>query len=73
MIRETLAELQENLSTCQDFSQEYRKYQKEFKIDVTRFDTLDAVNLEVKLRQTLWDSVSQWKYALEQWYERLLY
>uniref|UniRef100_A0A336LHG4 CSON012522 protein n=1 Tax=Culicoides sonorensis TaxID=179676 RepID=A0A336LHG4_CULSO len=68
-IRETLAELQETLSSCQDLSQEYRSYQKEFKIELTRFDTLDQVNQEVKLRQTLWDSVSQWKYALEQWNE----
>lgn len=66
-IRETLAELLETLSTCQELSQEYRKYQKEFRIDVTRFDTLDSVNMEVKLRQTLWDSVAQWKYALETW------
>lgn len=67
MIRESLAELLETLSTCQELSQEYRKYQKEFKIDVTRFDTLDQVSFEVKLRQTLWDSVQQWKDALEAW------
>lgn len=57
------------MSNCQELSQEYRKYQKEFKIDVTRFDTLDQVSFEVKLRQTLWDSVQQWKDALEQWNE----
>lgn len=66
-VREILAELMERLHHCQELSQEYRKYQKEFRIDVTRFDTLDVVLQEVRLRQLLWDSVQQWKDCYEEW------
>lgn len=60
-IREILAELMEKLHECQEDSQKIRKWQKEFRIDTTRFDTLDIVFQEVRLRQLLWDSIQQWK------------
>ncbi|XP_065087185.1 dynein axonemal heavy chain 6 [Ochlerotatus camptorhynchus] len=68
-IRDCLIDLSERLSSCQRKAQEYRKYQKEFRLDVTRFDKLDIVINEVKLRQTLWDGVQQWKDSLELWSE----
>jgi dynein heavy chain len=62
-IRETLIDLSERLNTCQKKSLEYRKYQKEFRLDATSSDVhrrlLDRVINEVKLRITLWDSVQQ--------------
>ena len=64
-IRETLIDLSERLNTCQKKSLEYRKYQKEYRLDATSSDAhrrlLDKVINEVKLRQTLWDSVQQVK------------
>ena len=54
---------------CQRKAQEYKKYQKEFRLEVTRFEKLDQVINEVKLRQILWDSVQQWKESVEIWNE----
>lgn len=68
-MREILAELMEKLHECQETSQKIRKWQKEFRIDITRFDTLDIVFQEVRLRQLLWDSVQQWKDCVEEWNE----
>lgn len=72
-IRDCLIDLSERLSSCQRKAQEYRKYQKEFRLEVTRFDKLDIVMNEVKLRQTLWDGVQQWKDSLELWSEIKFY
>ncbi|XP_021708238.1 dynein heavy chain 6, axonemal [Aedes aegypti] len=72
-IRDCLIDLSERLSSCQRKAQEYRKYQKEFRLEVTRFDKLDIVMNEVKLRQTLWDGVQQWKDSLELWSEIRFY
>lgn len=59
----------EKLHECQEDSQKIRKWQKEFKIDSTRFDSLDIVFQEVRLRQLLWDSIQQWKDCYEEWNE----
>ncbi|XP_055643505.1 dynein axonemal heavy chain 6 [Toxorhynchites rutilus septentrionalis] len=68
-IRDCLIDLSERLTSCQRKAQEYRKYQKEFRLEVTRFEKLDHVINEVKLRQTLWDSVQQWNESVELWSE----
>lgn len=68
-MRESLAELMEKLHECMEDSQKIRKWQKEFRIEISRFDTLDIVFQEVRLRMTLWDSVQQWKDCYEEWYE----
>lgn len=57
----------EKLHECQEGSQKIRKWQKEFRIDIIRFDTLDIVFSEVRLRQLLWDSIQQWKDCHEEW------
>lgn len=59
----------EKLHECQEDSQKIRKWQKEFRIDIVRFDTLDVVFQEVRLRMMLWDSVQQWKDCYEEWNE----
>lgn len=59
----------EKLHECQEDSQKIRKWQKEFRIDISRFDTLDIVFQEVRLRQLLWDSIQQWKDCYEEWNE----
>lgn len=59
----------EKLHECQEDSQKIRKWQKEFRIDMSRFDTLDIVFQEVRLRQLLWDSIQQWKDCYEEWNE----
>ncbi|XP_001850815.2 dynein heavy chain 6, axonemal [Culex quinquefasciatus] len=72
-VRDCLIDLSERLTSCQRKAQEYRKYQKEFRLEVTRFDKLTLVINEVKLRQTLWDSVQQWKESVELWNEIKFY
>lgn len=68
LVKETLQNLLERLQICESKSQDYRKYQRNFKIDVTRFDSLIVALTEVKQRQLLWNSVSEWNKCIEDWY-----
>lgn len=68
LVKETLQNLLERLQICEAKSQDYRKYQRNFKIDVTRFDSLIVALTEVKQRQLLWNSVSEWNKCIEDWY-----
>lgn len=37
-------------------------------MEVTRFEVLDEVMNDVKLRMLLWDSVSNWAKTIDEWY-----
>lgn len=39
----------------------------EFQVEITRFDILDEVVSDVKLRQLLWDSVDTWAKNIDKW------
>ncbi|XP_043489610.1 dynein axonemal heavy chain 6 [Polistes fuscatus] len=64
---ETLKDLTERLNACVATADEYRSHQRAFKVEVTRFEMIDLVKNELKLRTLLWDSVTSWANALDQW------
>lgn len=37
-------------------------------LEVTRFDILDEVMAEIKLKMLLWESADAWKKTTEEWY-----
>ncbi|CAF5146548.1 unnamed protein product, partial [Rotaria magnacalcarata] len=47
-------------------STEYRLYQKNFKVEVTKFDELEEVYGELKLKELLWNSLNEWDTMLEE-------
>jgi dynein heavy chain len=66
-----LKELLERLDALQERAFTYKSYQKTFKVEVTRFDALEETHAEVKMKQTLWQSLSEWDIANEQWHSVL--
>ncbi|XP_055843876.1 dynein axonemal heavy chain 6 [Episyrphus balteatus] len=62
-----LGALLERLNECQEKAQEYRSYQKDFKIDVTRYDEMEHAFQEIRMRQNLWNSLEEWETSLELW------
>ncbi|XP_065162410.1 dynein axonemal heavy chain 6 isoform X2 [Atheta coriaria] len=64
-----LNELYENLMDCLRRANEYKSYQKQFRLEVTRFDMLEEVLNDVKLRMLLWESVGGWADQVNEWYE----
>lgn len=62
-----MAELLDRLQNCQELTLEYREYQREFGLELTKFDVLDNVMDQVKIRQLLWDNLQSWNDACEEW------
>lgn len=47
-------------------STQYRLYQKNFKVEVTKFDELEEVYGELKLKELLWNSLGEWDVVLDE-------
>ena len=45
----------------------FKNYQKNFKVEVTKFEQLDDTYSEVKLKQLLWESQREWEAMCEEW------
>ena len=45
----------------------YRNYQKNFKVEVTKFDELEETIAEIKLKELLWNSLEEWDKYFEEW------
>ncbi|XP_031357040.1 dynein heavy chain 6, axonemal isoform X2 [Photinus pyralis] len=56
------------LSACQGRAGEFKSYQKQFRMEVTRFDMLDEVMNDLKLRMLLWESLDSWHKEVKEWY-----
>ncbi|XP_053520536.1 dynein axonemal heavy chain 6 [Artibeus jamaicensis] len=66
-IKSTLNDLQLVLDDLQKRAFQYKSYQKNFKVEVSKFEDLEEVSAEVKLKQLLWDSLSEWDQLQEEW------
>lgn len=66
---ETLNDLNDRLTDCSNLANDYRSHQKTFKVEMTRFEILEQVVNEVKLRILLWDSLATWDQTVAEWYE----
>ncbi|XP_076764569.1 dynein heavy chain at 16F [Xylocopa sonorina] len=64
----TLKELNKRLTACAATAEGYRAHQRTFKLEQTRFDVLDQVMNELKLRMLLWESLTSWENAVYEWY-----
>ena len=51
----------------QRISTQYRSYQKNFKVEVTKFDELEEVYGELKLKELLWNSLNEWDTMFEEY------
>ncbi|CAH0547855.1 unnamed protein product [Brassicogethes aeneus] len=67
-VKEFLSDLHDRLQSCLEKSVEIKNYQKQFRLEVTRFDVLDEVMGDVKLRELLWESVETWAATIDEWY-----
>uniref|UniRef100_A0A8C5NZ98 Dynein, axonemal, heavy chain 6 n=1 Tax=Jaculus jaculus TaxID=51337 RepID=A0A8C5NZ98_JACJA len=66
-IKVMLSELQHVLDDLQKRAFQYKSYQKNFKVEVSKFDALEEVSAELKLKQLLWDSLSEWDKLQQEW------
>uniref|UniRef100_A0A7M4FA16 Dynein axonemal heavy chain 6 n=1 Tax=Crocodylus porosus TaxID=8502 RepID=A0A7M4FA16_CROPO len=68
-VNQILTDLQNILDELQKRAFQYKSYQKNFKVEVAKFDALEEVCAELKLKQLLWDSLSEWEILHTEWME----
>ncbi|XP_053317654.1 dynein axonemal heavy chain 6 [Spea bombifrons] len=66
-VKQILADLQAILEELQKRAFQYKTYQKNFKVEVTKFDALEEISAEIKLKHLLWDSLSEWDVLQTGW------
>ncbi|XP_068083916.1 dynein axonemal heavy chain 6 [Anabrus simplex] len=66
-VNAALNSLVDKLSEAQKKANEYKGYQRQLKVEVTRFEMLEEVVNDVKLRQTLWECVDTWDQLVNEW------
>lgn len=68
-IRRTLQKMHDRMEELQKRAFLYKSYQKNFKVEVTKYDELEEVHAELKLKQLLWDSIDEWDKMVTEWSE----
>nr|XP_019939373.1 PREDICTED: dynein heavy chain 6, axonemal [Paralichthys olivaceus] len=66
-VRLLLGEIQISVDEMQAQASTYTSYQKKFKVEVTKFDTLDELTADLRLKQLLWDSLEEWDSLQDGW------
>lgn len=66
-VRSYVQELLTKLEVLKERSTTFKNYQKNFKVEVTKYEDLDDTYSEVKLKQLLWESQKEWKQMHEGW------
>ncbi|KAE8631104.1 hypothetical protein XENTR_v10001083 [Xenopus tropicalis] len=66
-VKQILADLHTVLNELQTCAFQYKTYQKNFKVEVTKYEALEEVCAEVKLKQLLWDSLAEWDVLQDEW------
>ncbi|XP_055488365.1 LOW QUALITY PROTEIN: dynein axonemal heavy chain 6-like [Leucoraja erinacea] len=69
--REKVQSILDNLQNVMDELQkrafEYKSYQKNFKVEITKFDFLEEVHANMKLKNLLWNSLNDWDRHTDEW------
>ena len=68
-VRRTLQKMQDRMEDFQKRAFLYKSYQKNFKVEVTKYEELEEVHAELKLKQLLWDSIDEWDKMMAEWGE----
>ena len=62
-----LKNMQDKMDEFQQRAFQYKNYQKGFKVEVTKYEELEEVHAEIRLKQLLWDSMGEWNTTVEEW------
>ena len=67
IVRKQLDKLQTTMEELQKRAFTYKAYQKNFKVEMTKYEELEEVHSELKLKQLLWDSIDEWDKMVAEW------
>ena len=66
-VEKALKKMHNQMEELQQRAYLYKSYQKNFKVEVTKYDELEEVYAELRLKQLLWDSIRDWDNMLDEW------
>uniref|UniRef100_UPI00398F6457 dynein axonemal heavy chain 6 isoform X2 n=1 Tax=Pristiophorus japonicus TaxID=55135 RepID=UPI00398F6457 len=66
-VKTTLEDMQTVMDELQKLAFEYKSYQKNFKVEISKFDLLEEVHADLKLKQLLWNSLNEWDLRMDEW------
>ena len=66
----TLERLSSDMDGLQNRAFSYKSYQKSFKIEVTKYEELEQVHAELRLKELLWNSMDEWDVLIKDWYDQ---
>ncbi|XP_029367943.1 dynein heavy chain 6, axonemal [Echeneis naucrates] len=73
IVRGLLGENQISINELQAQASTFASYQKEFKLEVTKFDLLEELTTKFRLMQLLWDSLEEWDSLQNGWQQSTLW
>ncbi|XP_028810647.1 dynein heavy chain 6, axonemal isoform X2 [Denticeps clupeoides] len=68
-VRVLLDEIHVSIDKLQEQAFQYKTYQRKFKVDVTKYEELEQLAAEVKLKQLLWQALEEWEGLQSGWME----
>ncbi|XP_074661680.1 dynein axonemal heavy chain 6-like [Tubulanus polymorphus] len=71
-VRAMLKKLLDQMEDLQKRAFTYKSYQKNFKVEVTKFDALEEAHAELKLKQLLWEALDEWDTMVVDWTDAML-
>ena len=66
-VKKTLEKLNNQLEQLHGTAFQYKAYQKNFKVEVTKYEELEEVYAELKMKQQLWGSIDEWDELVNGW------
>lgn len=66
-VKGILGRLTERIDDLEKRAFTFKSYQKNFKVEVTKFDALEETAAEMKLKQLLWSSLDEWDAMISEW------
>lgn len=71
-VHRMLQEIQISIDELQVQASIYTSYQKKFKLEVTKFDALEKLTADFRLKQLLWNSMEEWDSLQNGWRQSTL-
>ncbi|PVD36438.1 hypothetical protein C0Q70_03422 [Pomacea canaliculata] len=68
-VQTLLKKLLTQMDNLQQRAFTYKSYQKNFKVEVTKYEALEEAHAELKLKELLWKSMDEWDGLMNEWTE----
>ena len=66
-VKRSLEKLNSQMEELNKTAFVYKSYQKNFKVEVTKYEELEEVYAELKMKQQLWGSIDEWDELVKDW------